>query len=346
MKACVLRGIGDLVYTDVPDPVPSANEVLLKIKASGICGSDMGRVFKKGTYSFPTIPGHEFAGEIVATGEGADASLVGRAAAVFPLLPCFACAMCETGAYAMCRNYKYFGSRNDGGFAEYVAVPVWNLVFCDGLSFEELALAEPAAVSVHALGRAGVPLSGSVAIFGAGAIGLMLAAYAAAAGTKTVILLDIDDNKLLFAKRHGYGHVINNAADGWLDKVMELTGGMGTDVAIEGAGVSAAAEGCFRCAKPSGDVVLMGNPDGDMHIQQDAYWEILRKQLTVHGTWNSDYTSGKNDWRAALDMVQSKKVNLKPIITHKFPLSECAAAFDLLKDKSKSSCRVMFINEY
>ena len=171
MKACVLKGIGNLIYEDVPTPKPGKGEVLLKIKASGICGSDIGRVFVKGTYRFPTIPGHEFSGQIVEIGEGVDETLIGKKASVFPLLPCRKCEMCEIGEYASCRNYNYFGSRCDGGFAEYIAVPVWNLVIPEGdLSYEEMAMAESAAVSLHALSRAGVELGDTIAIFGAGAI--------------------------------------------------------------------------------------------------------------------------------------------------------------------------------
>jgi len=104
MKALVLKAVGQLQYEDVGTPSPGKGEVLLKIRASGICGSDIGRVFQKGTYSFPTIPGHEFAGEIVERGEGAGAGLRHKRAAVFQLLPCRSCDMCEVGEYACCRN--------------------------------------------------------------------------------------------------------------------------------------------------------------------------------------------------------------------------------------------------
>ena len=345
MKACVLHGIGSLKYEDHVDPVPGTGEVLLKIRSSGICGSDIARVFTKGTYSFPMIPGHEFAGEIAETGPGVDASLCGKKAAVFPLLPCKTCDMCEIGEYASCRNYSYFGSRCNGGFAEYIAVPAWNLVFCDGLDCEEMAMAEPAAVSVHALSRAGIPLGGSVAVFGAGAIGLLLAAFAKAGGAEKVILLDIDTKKLDFARQLGYEHALDSSSDEWLDHLMDISRGRGVDLAIEGAGAAAAAEGCFRAARPMGHVVLMGNPAGDMHLRQDAYWEILRKQLTVHGTWNSGYTRQRNDWRVVLEAMAAKRVNVKPLITHRFSLSGCAKAFGLLRDKSQFSCRVMFVNE-
>lgn len=345
MKACVLRSVGDLVYEDVPAPEPKAGEVLLAVKASGICGSDIDRVFKKGTYRFPLIPGHEFAGEIVETGPGVDKALLGKAAAVFPLLPCKACDMCEIGEYASCRNYNYFGSRCDGGFAEYVSVPVWNLVFAEGLSFEEMAMAEPAAVSVHALSRANVSLGDTVAVFGAGAIGLMLGLFAKASGAEKVILFDIDEKKLAFANRLGFRYTLNSASENWADELADITGGRGVDAAIEGAGAAAAAEACFRAAKPLGRVVLMGNPSGDMNFKQNAYWEILRKQLSVYGTWNSSYTQKQNDWRTALRAAESGRVDVKPLVTHRFPLRECGAAFGLLRNRGEFSCRVMFVPE-
>lgn len=344
MKACVLKAVGQLAYTEVDTPSPAAGEVLLKIKASGICGSDIARVFVKGTYSFPTIPGHEFSGEIVQLGEGADPDLLGKKAAVFPLLPCKACDMCEVGEYASCRNYNYFGSRCDGGFAEYITVPVWNLVMGgQSLSYEEMAMAEPAAVSIHALSRAGVELGDNVAIFGAGAIGLMLAEFARAWGAAKVIPMDIDPSKIEFAKSIGFSDALNNGESDWEKRLAELTGGRGADIAVEGAGVPSALAGCLRVAKPQGKVVLMGNPLGDMPLSQHDYWEILRKQLTVYGTWNSSYTQKKNDWQTALQAMAAGRIDVTKFITHRFPLSEVNRAFELIRDKKEFSNRVMFI---
>lgn len=159
MKAAVLHGIGDLRIEGVKTPSPAVGEVLIKIRASGVCGSDVQRVWEKGTYSFPTIVGHEFSGQIVETGEGVDHSLIGKKTAVFPILPCMHCAPCAVGEYAQCTHYNYFGSRSDGGFAEYISVPAWNLVLApDSLSFEEAAMAEPAAVAIHALRQAGIEI--------------------------------------------------------------------------------------------------------------------------------------------------------------------------------------------
>ncbi len=346
MKACVLKAVGNLVYEEAPTPSPKAGEVLLKIKASGICGSDISRIFVKGTYSFPTIPGHEFAGQVVELGEGVDDRFLGRKASVFPLLPCFRCDMCEVGEYASCRHYNYFGSRCDGGFAEYIAVPVWNLVFCDkDLLYEEMAMAEPAAVSLHALSRAGVELGDSVAIFGAGAIGLMLAEFARAWGADKIFLLDIDQEKIDFAKSVGFAFAMNNSLPDWKKGLLDATEGRGVDIAVEGAGVAPALAGCLQVAKPQGKVVLMGNPLGDMPLSQHDYWEILRKQLAVLGTWNSSYTQKKNDWKIALETMAGGKMDVKKFITHRVDLSEASRVLEMIKNKTEFSNRVMFVSE-
>ena len=128
MKAWVLRGIQDIRLEDIKRPEIEAPEVLLKVKAAGICGSDVPRVYKNGTYTFPTIPGHEFSGVVEETGEKADMAWKGKRVGVFPLIPCRKCAPCRKQQYEMCRNYSYLGSRRDGGFAEYAAVPAANLI--------------------------------------------------------------------------------------------------------------------------------------------------------------------------------------------------------------------------
>ena len=211
MNACVLHSIGDLRYETVDDPVLRPGQVLVKIRASGVCGSDIPRVFEKGTYSFPTIPGHEFAGEIVDAGIGTDKGLIRKRAAVFPLLPCFDCISCRAGKYAQCKSYDYFGSRRDGGFAEYLAVPVFNLVIVPAdMPFSHAALAEPMAVALHAIKRAGVKEGDTVAIWGAGPIGIMLASWAKNLGAGKVILIDIDDQRLAFAAGFGFDNTCNS----------------------------------------------------------------------------------------------------------------------------------------
>ena len=128
MKAYVLNGIGKLDYMDVPAPELKSGWALVKVKAAGICGSDIPRIFQTGTYHFPTIPGHEFAGVVTEVCDDKDREWIGKRVGIFPLIPCQECFVCRSGQYEMCRSYDYLGSRRDGGFAEYAAVPVWNLI--------------------------------------------------------------------------------------------------------------------------------------------------------------------------------------------------------------------------
>jgi L-iditol 2-dehydrogenase len=344
MFACNLYGIGDLRYEEVPLPSLDAGEVLIRVKAAGICGSDIPRVFEKGTYHFPTIPGHEFAGIITEVNPG-DEALLGKTAAVFPLIPCGTCAACQTGQYAQCADYDYYGSRRDGGFAEYIAVKKWNLIFVpEGVPAEHAAMTEPCAVAIHALCQAGIRLGDTVIIFGAGTIGLLAAQIARGWGAGRVVLADVDDAKLEFAKSLGFEYRVNSRTTDPADYVRSINGG-GADLALEAAGVSAALEGCLRSVKTFGDVVLMGNPAHDMVVSQKAYWEILRKQLTLRGTWNSSYNDAVNDWHLAIQCMKNGIFDLSRLITHRFAFSECVRAFELARKRDEFWVKIMFMNE-
>ena len=343
MKACVLHGIGDFRYESVDTPKTKPGEVLLRIRACGVCGSDIQRVWEKGTYSFPTIPGHEFSGSVVEAGSEAERHLIGSKAAVFPLLPCMHCEACAIGEYAQCTDYNYFGSRCDGGFAEYISIPVWNLIpVPESLSYEEAAMAEPAAVALHALRRAGVKIGDSVAIFGAGPIGLMLASWAKLMGAQRAILIDIDVRKLEFARTMGFEDVINSLTEDAVDAVMRITNGRGADCAVEGAGASIALEQCLKCTRMFGTVVAMGNPLKEMTLSQKAYWALLRKQLNLCGTWNSSYSDiPMNDWKVSIRSMAEGKLNVRPFITHRLGLEQCPDALVMMRDKTEFYNKVM-----
>ncbi len=163
MKAQVLYDIGEISYADVEKPVPRANEALVKVRACGICGSDIPRIYKTGAHNMPLIPGHEFSGTVEECETAPE--LVGKRVGIFPLKPCMECAQCKNKHYEMCSNYDYLGSRCDGGFAEYVAVPTWNLILIpDEITDSEAAMLEPMCVAVHAMRKAGLEIcAGAVA---------------------------------------------------------------------------------------------------------------------------------------------------------------------------------------
>lgn len=328
MKCANLHGIGDLRYEDIPQVQCNEDEVLVAVKYCGVCGSDLPRVYEKGTYHFPTVIGHEFAGQVVEDPKG---ELTGKAVAVFPLLPCFACDNCKQEQYATCEDYDYYGSRRDGGMSQFLAVKRWNLLqIPQGLTYQEAAMCEPVAVARHAIGRLQVAEGNNVLISGAGPIGIIAGQWAKRFGAKQVYYFDIDPRKLAVCKEFGFA---------------EYTGAEQIQCVLEGTGHPAALARCLEAISPAGRMVLMGNPMGSMDMSQKTYWHILRKELTVLGTWNSSYNSRQNDWQEALQEMASGRINVKPLITHVFPLEKVNEAFEMMKNKTDFFNKVLISME-
>ena len=328
MKCANLHAVNDLRYEDIPQPQLGEDEVLVAVKCCGICGSDLPRVYQKGTYHFPTVIGHEFAGEVVFDPKG---EMTGKAVAVFPLLPCFTCEACKNEQYATCENYDYYGSRRDGGMSEFLAVKRWNLLEVPGsLSYAEAAMCEPVAVARHAISRLGIREGENLLISGAGPIGILAGQWAKTFGAKQVYYFDIDPRKLEVCREFGFA---------------EYSQEVQIHCVLEGTGHSAALAKCLEAVMGGGRVVLMGNPAGDISLTQHTYWHILRKELTVLGTWNSSYNDRQNDWKAALSAMASGEIQAKPLITHSFPLSQVNEAFEMMKNKTAFFNKVMLTME-
>lgn len=324
MMAANLHGVGDLRYEEVPVPECRDDEVMLDVKYCGICGSDVGRVLTRGTYHFPTIPGHEFAGVISYDPEG---RWEGRHATVFPLIPCGECDMCREGYYELCRHYDYYGSRRDGGYAQKIAVKRWNVVLLDdAVPLEQAALSEPMAVAHHAISRLNIQEGETILISGAGPIGLLAAQWATAAGASKAYFFDIDKKKIDYAKTLGF---------------YEYTDDIQTDVVLEGTGNGQALGRCLRAVKPCGRMVLMGNPSRDVPLAQNDYWQVLRKELTVYGTWNSAYKETPDDWAAVVDALKNHKIHPDLVTSHIIPLSDVNHAFSLLIDRNVFTNRIV-----
>jgi L-iditol 2-dehydrogenase len=345
MRACVLYAIGDLRLEEVPLPLLQKGEVLVKIGACGICGSDIPRIFKKGTYRFPLIPGHEFAGTVEHLGPDAPTGWLGARVTVFPLLPCGKCEMCRKGSYAQCSDYNYFGSRCNGGFSEYIAVPLWNLIrLPENFSLELAAMCEPAAVAYHAVSLGNIKAGDDVFIAGSGTIGLIAALWCKVCGAERIILSDVVDRNLAFANNLGFPLTVNCSGENIVSFIEKKTGRKGVDAAIDCAGTAGAVENCLAAASPSGRVVLMGNPSGDMVLSQSEYWHILRKELTLKGAWNSSYGGTSNDWTRAIDAMISGRLDLSRLVTHRFSLAQWKEAFEIMRNKNEFSVKVLLVN--
>lgn len=345
MKAMVLHHINDFCLETVPEPVPKAGEVLVAVKAVGICGSDIPRVYNTGTYSYPLIPGHEFSGIVAGVGEGADETWQERRVGVFPLIPCKNCLPCVRRQYEMCRNYSYMGSRRDGGFAEYVAVPQENLIGLPAkVSYEEAAMLEPMAVAVHAMRRGNPSCMDTVAVCGLGTIGLLLIMFLREAGIKRILVIGNKDKQRQLASEFGimeeaYCDSRTEKAEEWL---LKKTGGLGADIFFECVGKKETVTQAVNGTAPGGRVCLVGNPASGMELEKAVYWKILRNQLTLTGTWNSSFTGeAADDWHYVLERLAAGRIAPEKIITHKFPLEEITKGFHIMRDKREEYGKII-----
>lgn len=344
MDAIVLHGVADLRYEQVPIPALRLGTVRVRIGFCGVCGSDIPRCFVKGTYHFPTICGHEFAGTIEACGEGVEQFKIGDRVAVFPLLWRDDHPACEQGKYAQSDGYDYLGSRSDGAFSEYVIAPERNLIRVpDNVSLEEAAMTEPAAVALHAVRRAKVQLGDTVAVFGLGPIGLMVAQWSRAMGALQTVLFDILPEKLNLARQLGFEHVFDSRQTDAAQAVDRLTGDRGVHVAIEAAGVPPTMIAALQVTRRAGRVVLLGNPAADVTLPASLISQIMRREIDLFGTWNSDYSiyGDDDDWRTSLAAMSRGTLDLKPLITHRVPLRRGIDALQMIRDQSEFFAKVL-----
>jgi len=329
LKAYVLHGIGELRYEDRPLPEIRPGWALVKVLAAGICSSDIPRIFEKGTYHFPTIPGHEFSGQVEKAANESDGKWVGKRVGVFPLIPCKKCPSCQKGQYETCTNYDYIGSRRDGGFAEYVAVPVWNLVeLPESVSGLQGALLEPAAVALHAVKRAEIFPGASVCVVGTGAIGLLAGQWAKLLGAGRVAVKGRNESKK---------QIVQQCA---LEYQTEFRAGEEFDRVIEAVGSARALEESLTLTAPGGVLVLMGNPDGPRAFSQDLYWRILRKQLTLIGTWNSSYGGADSDWEDTLRALADGRLKTDGIVTRVFGAEDLPKGLEIMRDRREPFCKI------
>ena len=346
MKAAVLHAPGDIRFEDVPFPRISSNEVLVRVRAAGICGSDIPRVMITGTYHFPTIPGHEFAGEITEVGEKVKSVAVGSRVTVIPCIPCRRCKYCERGDFFHCKDYSFLGSRTDGGFAEYVKAPADNLVILpEEVDFEEGACTEPLSVGLHVINRAGGINAGEwVAVFGAGPIGNFCAQWAKVLGAERVFLIDIVEEKLKVAKQVGIDCRVNANRQNAVKEILDATDGEGVDLSIEAAGAEITLQQCLEATRKKGRVAVVGRAEQDILIPQKIMTDFLRKELVIFGEWGFEFAHFPHHaWRTSLNFLKEKRIEVEPLITHRFSLRETSRVFRMMHEGREYFHKVLFI---
>lgn len=327
MKAAVLKGNGILKVEEVPMP-EIRGWYKIRVAFAGICGSDLGRGFKNGAYHYPLIMGHEFSGvtETVPPGGKYPA---GTRAAVFPLLPCGKCESCRQGLIQLCSHYDYFGSRRDGAFAQFLYVPESNIIpMPEPVSLEEAALCEPAAVAHHAVYSHAVQPGSSALVIGGGPVGLLAAQWLKIRGCGEVTVADVQQAKLEFAETLGFRSV----HAGELEKLDSQF-----DLCVEACGLSTTRNAAVSCCSRRGHVFLIGNPAGTLEMEPAIYSSILRKELSLSGSWNS---LPDPDWKEVLNHA-GKDLKLKEMITSVQPLSHADQVFDEILSGHGFQCKTL-----
>jgi len=264
---------------------------------------------------------------------------------VFPLIPCEECIACKQKKYEMCRNYSYLGSRRDGGFAEYVAVPEWNLIpLPENVSFEAAAMLEPMAVAVHAMRRIAPKPEETVLVCGLGTIGMLLALFLRDAGVADVLL--VGNKKFQKETIERLGFPAENYCDSTKQNVTEWvqnrTEGSGVSAFFECVGKSETVSLAVDCTAPGGSVCLVGNPYTDLHMEKGVYWKILRNQLTITGTWNSSFAhDSEDDWHYVLNCLAEGRIVPEALISHKVPLERVGECLEMMREKTEHYVKVM-----
>jgi 2-desacetyl-2-hydroxyethyl bacteriochlorophyllide A dehydrogenase len=343
MRIARFYGGKDIRVETAPDPKPGPGEVLVRVRAAGICGSDL-RGYRRGVSGSgpPRTPGHELAGEVRALGAGVEGLAIGQRVAVEPLVGCGACRYCLSGNYHLCLDLEHIGGARPGGFAELTVAPADRLYpLPDAISFDEASLLDVVAVAVHALTCVPVQPAERVAVIGTGAIGLSIAQAAAASGGD-VAVLGRRIHPLQVAAETASAYGIGVTGDDAVDAVLDWSDGVGADVVFEAVGGSAGTLAlALQLAAPHGRIGAVGS------FQEPQTLDVrlgYRRELTLQWVWSYAHRGTRPEFAVALDMLARGQFQAAPLITHRYPLEQIADAFQVADDKAAAqSIKVLVI---
>lgn len=342
MKALVLTDYFHFEYKDVPTPTYEDDEVLVKVGACSICGSDVhGYDGSSGRRQPPIIMGHEASGEIVEVGKAVTNFEKGDRVTFDSTVYCGKCYYCRKGMVNLCTSRRVLGVacddyRQQGAMAEYVAIKERTLYkIPDNVSFVQAAAVEPLSVAVHAVSVSPIKLGDKVVIVGTGTIGLLITQVVKAAGATTLMVVDIDDGKLEMAKKFGATHVINSKTENVEERVRELTDGRGADLAFEAVGIPSTFTTAVNSVRLGGNVVMVGNVTKELPMPLQ---KCVTQQIGLHGSCAS---SGEYD--VCLDMIANKMVDVNSIVSKVAPMAEGEEWFNRLHAAEPGLIKVVLV---
>ena len=314
MKAAqiVRPGEGIVIQVDVPSPGP--DEVLIKVRAAGICGTDL-HIFK-GEYEaeYPIIPGHEFSGEVAAVGANVRNFKVGDRVTADPNIPCNRCVYCQRNEPNQCKNLRAIGVTRSGGFAEYVLAPEGNVFSIGDISYSAAALIEPLACVVWGQMRVDVQPGDSALVFGAGPMGCLVAQALKQAGATRVVVTDVVPWRLEMAAQLGATETV--VADAQQAASLKRIEPEGYAIVADATGIPAVLEGTFQYAKPRGKIWVFGVTPQGTQVKFPSY-EVFRRDLKIIGSFAVNRT-----FPQSINLIQSGAIQVEPLISHQLPLDD------------------------
>src|SRR5699024_7272983 len=328
MKQVILNKPEEFKLKNVDIPHPKSNEVIIKVERVGICGSDIHTYYDRHPFiTLPIVLGHEFAGEIFSLGSEVTSLKVSDRVSVDPTLTCGECFNCTHGSPNICNNLELIGCHQTGAFAEYVSVPVENVLpIPDDVSFEEVVLAEPLAVGVHACKKGRVKKNSTVCIVGAGTIGLMTAFAAKRLGAKKIVLLDIDEKKCDRAEQFGFKALVNKNVEP-KEMLYDLFGESGPSTIFECVGIQDTAKFCIEGAAKGGRIVIAGVFENDITVPMSF---VQDKELKILGA----LTYLREEFIDSLKWIGEGLIDTDSFITHTYPIEKVSEAFKLIESSS------------
>lgn len=343
MKASVCYKKNDLRTEDLPTPEISDNEVLIKMLACGLCGTDIQKI-RGDSVTKPTVLGHEVVGQIVKKGKNINNYQLGDRVITAIHVPCFTCYYCNKGHYTICEQFRT-NNIDPGGFAEFIRIPELHLKHLthkvsDNVTDEEATLIEPIACCLHGLKQADIRPDDSVLIMGAGTIGILHAQLAKIKGANKVIVSDMSEYKLRKALKVGCDYAINIAEKDIISEVNQITNGQGVDVIVIAAGVSSLVSDAVNMVRRAGRIIVFSGFDKNKLVTLDAS-RFFKDEISIIGT----YSVTPYEFPEALDLLEKRKLNTDEMITHVFPLDKLSEAIDLSTDPKQSVLKVIIKSE-
>ncbi|MGI6038390.1 MAG: zinc-dependent alcohol dehydrogenase [Limnochordia bacterium] len=338
MKALVYHGPNDLRYEDIETPKPGPGDLLIAVKAVGICGSDVhGYQGITGRRTPPMVMGHEFSGVVAEVGSEVSKVSVGQRVAIQPFLFCGECEPCKRRDTNKCKEGRLLGVLStNGAMAEYVVVPEKHAFpLADDVSFEEGALVEAAAVALRAINRLQMErLPEKVAIVGVGTIGLLLMQYARLRGAKEVLVTDLQNDRLALAREMGADLAVNPKEEDLAKIVDEWTGGEGVPLTIEAVGATPTVQQGMSMTAPGGTVLWVGNSQRFVEVNMQ---QTVTEELRIIGT----FIYSHDEFGQAVEDIGAGRVSVKKLVSATYPLAEGPEVFAALAAGTNKSLRAV-----